>query len=125
MSNITFEDFQKLDIRMGTITKAEVPEWSHWVMKLTVDLGSELGKRTVFAGIMHFFEGKELEGKQSPFIVNIEPKNIGPKGDKSEGILLMATPKLSEPLIIEGEKVKEKPVLLIPQEKVANGTKVR
>ena len=36
---VTFQDFQKLDIRIGTVIKAEIPEWSHWVMKLTVDFG--------------------------------------------------------------------------------------
>lgn len=39
MANITFKDFQKLDIRIGTVISAEVPKWSHWVMKLAVDFG--------------------------------------------------------------------------------------
>ena len=40
MNTVSFSDFQKLDIRVGTVIEAVVPEWSHWVMKLTVDLGS-------------------------------------------------------------------------------------
>ena len=48
MNTVSFSDFQKLDIRVGTVIEAVVPEWSHWVMKLTVDFGDrEIGKRTV------------------------------------------------------------------------------
>ena len=47
----TFKDFQKLDIRVGTVIKAENPKWSHWVTKLTVDLGEEIGERI---GHAHF-----------------------------------------------------------------------
>src|SRR3989304_10020704 len=89
---ISIVDFQKLDIRVGTVTKAEVPEWSHWVMKLTVDLGEEIEKKTVFAGIMKHYKPEEIEGKQFPFVVNLEPKKIGPEGDLSEGMRLAAGP---------------------------------
>lgn len=124
MNNISFKDFQKLDIRIGTVIKAEVPKWSHWVMKLTVDFGKDIGERIIFAGIMHFFDTEELENKQFPFVINIEPKNIGPEGDKSEGMLLAAISESKKPLIIEGEEEKEKPVLFTLSEKVPNGTKV-
>lgn len=82
MDNISFDQFSQVDIRIGTVIKAEVPEWSHWVMKLTVDLGKEIGKRTIFAGIMKFFKSKDLEGKQFVFVVNLEPKKMGPGGIK-------------------------------------------
>ena len=52
MSKVKFDDFQKLDIRIGTVVKAEVPKWSHWVVKLEVDLGKDVGKRTIFAGVL-------------------------------------------------------------------------
>lgn len=116
MKNITFKDFQKLDIRVGTVVKAEVPKWSHWVMKLIVDLGLEMGEKTIFAGIMKFFKSKDLEGKQFPFIVNLEPKKIGPEGDTSEGMMLMA---------VEKDDEKTPPVLFKLQKKVPNGTRVR
>lgn len=115
MDTVSFKDFQKLDIRVGTVTKAEVPEWSHWVMKLTVDLGKEVGKRIVFSGIMKFFKPEDLEGNQYPFIVNLEPKKIGPEGDKSEGIMLMAVPKDDE---------ETPPIFFSLTKKVPNGTKV-
>lgn len=118
MTNISFKDFEKVDIRVGTVVEAEVPEWSHWVMKLTVNLGKEIGKKTIFAGIMKFFESKDLVNKQFPFIVNLEPKKMGPKGDVSEGMMLM---------IVPGEEDDEEapPILFGISQKVPNGTKVR
>ena len=119
MENITFEDFQKLDIRIGTVIKAEVPEWSHWVMKLTADFGKEIGKKIVFAGIMKFFKPEDLIGKQFPFVVNLEPKKIGPKEggvqNFSEGMMIMAVPKDDE---------ETSPVLFSLDKKVPNGTHV-
>lgn len=122
---ISINDFQVLDIRIGTIIKAEIPAWSHWVMKLSVDLGEEIGQRTIFAGIMHYYKVEDLEGKQFPFLINIASKKIGPEGDMSQGMLLAATSKLDKPLTIEGEEVWDKPVLLFLKEKVPNGAKVR
>jgi methionine--tRNA ligase beta chain len=111
---ITIGDFAKLDIRIGTIVKAEVPEWSHWVMKLIVEFDDEVGKRTIFAGIMKFYKPEDLKGKQFPFVVNIEPKKIGLEGDVSEGMILVAD---------LGEEAA--PILLEPSKKVPNGTRVR
>ncbi|MGD8744335.1 MAG: methionine--tRNA ligase [Candidatus Woesebacteria bacterium] len=122
---VTFKDFKKLDIRIGTVVKAQVPDWSHWVIELDVDLGSDIGRRTVFAGLLGFYEAKDLEGRQFPFVVNLEPKKIGPKGDMSEGMMLAASMKLNEPVVIADEETDEKPILLTPSEKVPPGTKIR
>lgn len=118
MDKITIADFQKLDIRIGTVIDAEVPEWSHWVMKLTVDLGDEIGTKIIFAGIMKHYKPEETKGKQFPFVVNLEPKKIGPEGDFSEGMMLAAS------LPIEGEE-ETKAVLFNISEEVPNGSKVR
>lgn len=119
MENISFKDFQKLDIRIGTIIEAEVPKWSHWVMELTVDLGKEIGKKTAFAGIMKFFKPEDLIDKQFSFIVNLEPKKIGPKEDGkqnfSECMMIMAVPKDDE---------ETPPVTFSLDKKVPNGTQV-
>lgn len=123
--NISYKDFQELDIRIGEIVEVVVPEWSHWVMKLTVDFGQELGRRTIFAGIMHYYKPEELKGKQFPFLVNIEPRKIGPEGDMSEGMMLAADGRLDKPIHVEDEEVWEKPVLLNPVEQLPNGTKIR
>ncbi|OGM12764.1 hypothetical protein A3A76_00695 [Candidatus Woesebacteria bacterium RIFCSPLOWO2_01_FULL_39_23] len=136
MSDISIGEFQKLDIRIGTVVKAEVPEWSHWVMKLTVDIGplendpsthpARFGRQkntiVVFSGIMKFYKPQDLEGKQFPFIINLEPKKIGPEGDISEGMMLMVVEKDDPP----GGEASETtpPVLLIPKENVPDGTKI-
>ena len=118
--DITFKDFQKLDIRIGTVVSAEIPKWSHWVMKLTVDFGKEVGKKTAFAGIMKHYKPKDLTGKQFAFVTNLEPKKIGPEGDFSEAMILAASVPAKR-----GKEGEEKPVLFCLSEKVPNGTKVR
>lgn len=122
MSTISINDFAKADIRIGTVVKAEVPEWSHWVIKLEVDFGDEIGKKKCFSGIMKFFKPEELKGKQFPFVVNLEPKKIGPEGDFSECMMIMAVPGEDLPK----EEAEETPTVLFQlPKKVANGTKVR
>ena len=112
---ISFKDFQKLDLRVGRVVKAEVPTWSHWVMKLTVDFGEKIGQKTVFAGIMKFFKPEELINRQFPFVLNLEPKKIGPEGDFSEAMMLMAVPKDDE---------ETPPVLMILTKEVPEGTRI-
>jgi len=113
MDTISFKDFQKTDIRIGTVTKAEVPEWSHWVIKMVVDLGPEIGEKLCFSGIMKFFKPEDMVDKQYPFVTNLEPKKVGPEGDFSECMMIMAVPS-------EDEDVS--PVLFKLQKKVPNGT---
>lgn len=123
MENINFKDFQKLDIRIGTVVSADVPKWSHWVMKLEVDLGDPPaggGKKNAFAGIMKFYKPKDLIGKQFAFVTNLEPKKIGPEGDFSEVMVLAASVPGKT-----GKAEDERPVLLNISEEVPNGTKVR
>ncbi len=116
MDTISYDDFSKVDIRIGTVTKAEVPEWSHWVMKMTVDLGPEIGTKTCFSGIMKFFKPDDMEGKQFPFVVNLEPRKIGPEKELSEVMMIMAVPADDE----------DTPTVLFSiAEKVDNGCKVR
>ncbi len=115
MSTISINQFQDVDIRIGTVKKAEVPEWSHAVIKMNVDFGKEIGVKVCFSGIMKFFKPEDLESKQFPFVVNLETKTIGPEKELSEAMMIMA---------VEGEGEEETPVLFKLQKKVANGTKV-
>src|SRR5258706_10960339 len=116
MNNIPFDQFESVDIRIGTVVKADVPEWSHWVMRMTVDFGEEIGEKTCFSGIMKFFKPGEMEGKQFPFVINLVPRTIGPEKESSEVMMIMAVPKEDE----------ETPTVLFKlQKKVPNGTKVR
>ena len=123
MDLISFEDFQKVDIRMGTVVEASVPEWSHWVMRLEIDFGPAFAKatagkrtKTAFSGIMKFYKPEDLIGKQFPFVVNLKPKTIGPDKELSEVMMIMACPSESEDVA---------PVLFQLQDKVVNGCKVR
>lgn len=120
---ISIDQFQKLDIRVGTVVSADVPEWSHWVMRLTVDFGEELGERTIFSGIMKFYQPEDLVGRQFPFVVNLKPKRIGPANENGEyeyskGMMMMAVPT-DDP-----EDEETKPILFNLAETVPNGTKV-
>ena len=122
MDKINFDQFEAVDIRIGTVVEATVPDWSHWVMRLKVDLGKELGEKVCFSGIMKFFKPEDLVGKQFPFVVNLEPRKIGPEKEMSEAMMIMAVPGEDLP----AEASEETPTVLFQlQEKVENGTKVR
>lgn len=122
MNKISFDQFEAVDIRIGTVTEATVPEWSHWVMRIKVDLGPELGTKQCFSGIMKFFKPEDLIGKQYPFVVNLEPRKIGPEKEMSEAMMIMSVPGEDLP---EEEAEDVSPVLFQISEKVPNGTKVR
>ena len=81
---ILFEDFEKLDIRVGTVTSvSDVPK-SKKLMKLTVDFGDH--NRSILAGIKkERANPKEIEGKQALFVLNLPEKKMA--GELSEGML--------------------------------------
>lgn len=122
MDKINYNQFEAVDIRIGTVVEATVPEWSHWVMRLKVNLGKELGEKVCFSGIMKFFKPEDLVGKQFPFVVNLAPRKIGPEKELSEAMMIMAVPGEDLP----AEASEETPTVLFQlQEKVENGTRVR
>ena len=86
---ITFKDFQKIEIRVGTILSAEKVENSEKLLKLSIDFG-ESAPRQVISGIAKTFSpngGKEkLVGKQFLFVTNLEPRNI--MGLESQAMIL-------------------------------------
>ena len=105
---ITFEDFKKLEIKIGKILSAEkIPE-ADKLIKLEIDLGEE--KRQVVAGIAQFYEPDYLIGKEIPVVVNLETKKL--KGVESQGMILAAS--------AEGT-----PVLLYPEKDVPPGSIVK
>lgn len=85
-SNITFDDFMKLDIRVGTIIEAEKIAKTKKLLKLIIDTG--IDQRTVVSGIAEFFKPEDIVGKQVSILVNLEPREI--KGIQSQGMILMA-----------------------------------
>ncbi|MBC7381577.1 MAG: methionine--tRNA ligase [Bacteroidia bacterium] len=85
-ADISYEDFDKLDLRVGKILEAiKVPK-ADKLLKLTVDLGFE--KRTILSGIAEYYKPEELLGKLVTVVANLAPRKI--RGIESQGMLLMA-----------------------------------
>jgi len=84
--SIEFDDFGKMDIRVGTILEAEKVPKTKKLLKLKIDTG--IDKRIVVSGIAEYYDPKELIGKQVSILVNLEPKKL--KGIESQGMILCA-----------------------------------
>ena len=89
MPEIQYEDFAKLDIRIGTVMAAELVPETDKLIKCTVDFGEELGQRTIVSGIAQWKKPEELVGRQFPYIVNLAPRVL--RGVESQGMLLAAS----------------------------------
>lgn len=90
-STIEYDDFAKIDLRIVKIIKAEAVEGAEKLLKLTLDLGPELGPaRQVFAGIKSAYEPKDLEGKLTVMVANLAPRKM--RFGLSEGMVLAAGP---------------------------------
>ncbi|MFA6250222.1 MAG: methionine--tRNA ligase subunit beta [Candidatus Shapirobacteria bacterium] len=109
MDKISYEDFGKVDFRVGTILEAEKVEGSEKLIRMQVDLG-EMGYKTVYSGIYKWYKPEELIGKQTIFVVNIEPKRV--------------MGELSEAMIFAAEDEEKGISLLIAEKEVENGSKV-
>lgn len=83
---ITYDDFVKMDIRIGKILKAEKVEKSNKLLKMLVDTG--LDKRTIVSGIAKHFKPEEVIGKQVSVLLNLAPRKI--MGVESQGMILLA-----------------------------------
>ena len=105
---VTFDDFVKLDIRIGTVTAADKVHGADKLIRLELDIGGET--RQVVAGMAPAYTPEEFVGKQVPILVNLEPRKL--RGIESQGMILAVD--------IEGQ-----PVLLIPDKEVPAGSAVR
>ena len=85
---ISYEDFAKVDVRIGTVIAAEMIPETDKLIKCTVDFGDApegLGTRTIVSGIAEWKKPEELVGKQLPYVVNLAPRKL--RGVVSEGML--------------------------------------
>ncbi|RLB07200.1 MAG: methionine--tRNA ligase subunit beta [Deltaproteobacteria bacterium] len=105
---VSFDDFARLDIRIGTIRSADRVQGTDKLMRLELDVGGEM--RQVVAGIAPHYTAQQLVGKQVPVLVNLEPRKL--RGVESQGMILAVD--------VEGRAI-----LLTPEGQVPPGSKVR
>jgi len=105
-TNIAFDDFLKLDIRVGEIKKCTTVEKSNKLLRLEVDFGKEIGLKTILTGLAKFYQPTDFEGKKFLFLVNLEPKKI--LEEESQGMLLVAN-------------IEEKPTIFSVDQILPNG----
>ena len=87
VSEISIDDFAKLDLRTAIVTAAEKVEKTEKLLKLTVDLGTE--QRTIVSGIARFYTPEDMVGRTVILIANLKPAKI--RGIESHGMLLAAS----------------------------------
>ena len=108
MEQITFDEFKRMNLRVGQITKAERVEGTQKLVKLEVDIGTE--KRQIVAGVAEAYPPETLIGKRIIVVANLKPARI--RGVESQGMLLAAD-------------VGDRPIIPFFEEDVPAGTKVR
>ncbi len=98
---ISYQDFQKLDMRIGRILKVEDVPKADNLYKIDVEIGSE--QRTIVAGMKPYYSKEEMVGLDIVVLTNLEPRKI--RGIKSEGMLLAAsTPEHEEVVLLTTHK---------------------
>ncbi len=106
---ISYDEFLKVDITFGTILSAEKIENTDKLLKLIVDFGDN--KRQIVSGISQYFpDPQTLVGKQTTFVLNLEPRTI--KGHESQGMLFATG---------DGDNFS----LIVPEKNIPNGQKTR
>lgn len=107
--DVSFEEFSKMDIRVGTILSAEKVAKTKKLLQLKIDTG--IDQRTVVSGIAEFFDPSEIIGKQVSILVNLAPRKI--RGIESQGMILMA------------EDADGRLEFILPSDAVKNGSEIR
>lgn len=111
MADITFDDFLKVDIRVGTVTRAEpFPEARKPAIKLWIDFGPDLGERKTSAQITAHYTPEALVGRQVAAVVNFPPRQIGPF--------------MSEVLTLGFDDGAGGIILIAPDQPVSNGARL-
>ena len=109
MPEVSYDDFAKLDIRIGTVVAAELVPETDKLIKCAVDFG-ELGVRTIVSGIAEWKKPEELVGRQFPYVVNLAPRVL--RGVERQGMLIAASDQSGvallspERVLLSGTKLK-------------------
>lgn len=109
LAEISFQDFQKLDLRVGRVVKAERIVGSRNLIRMIVDFGSE--KRQSVAGLLQYYKPEELTDRKFAFILNLQRKKF--MGIESQCMVLAA------------EDEKDHVVLLKPEKDIEVGSRIR
>lgn len=104
--NVSFEDFLKMDIRIGEVIKCEIVEKSNKLLRLSVNFDQELGEKIILTGLAKYYQPKDFEGKKFLFLMNLEPKKM--LGEFSHGMILVAN-------------IADKPTIFSVSKKIPNG----
>jgi len=107
-AHVTFDEFKRLDMRVGTVVNVEHVKRTERLYKIQVDLG-ELGVRQTVSSLVGYYTPDELKGKKIIYLVNLKPAKFS--GEMSEGMLLAAE---------KGEKL----ALLCVDKEMENGARV-
>ena len=111
MKTITWEEFQKVQLRVGTVVSAdEFPEARHPAYKLAIDFGPQIGIKRSSARITDLYTADELVGRQVVGVINFPPKQIGPM--------------MSECLVTGFYRSDKAVVLAVPERPVENGARL-
>lgn len=105
---ITYEEFKRLDARVGTITQVEHVPRTEKLYKILVDLGS-LGVRQTVSSLVGYYEPDQLKGKRVVFLCNLKPTKFA--GEASQGMLLAA-------------ELQQKLALLTTDQEIPNGARI-
>ncbi|MFL5787025.1 MAG: tRNA-binding protein [Flavisolibacter sp.] len=111
METITWNDFEKIDIRAGTVIEVNTfPKAKKPAYQLSIDFGNEIGIKQSSAQITHFYKPEDIKGKQVIAVINFPPKQIANF--------------VSECLVLGVYNENNDVVLLQPDKKISNGLKI-
>lgn len=108
---IHYEDFSKVELKVGKILKVEPHPNADKLLVLTVDLKEE-SPRTIVAGLKNYYAPEELEGKKAVFVANLAPVKL--RGIESNGMILAAT-----------SEDESQVIFLTPEKDIKEGSKIR
>ena len=87
VETIQFNDFLKVEMRVGMVVEVKVPDWSEKLLEFRVNFGEEIGERTVFSGVKKWYSQADFLNKKFPFVVNLAERKMGPA--VSQGMMMM------------------------------------